>query len=210
MNKAFFTMTLFAMSLCTPIVSQESENSDLENIDSISSFFHQREIAELNKLDNYFTSSYLKDQSNIDYAYKELLQNIIKQINEDESYYTCNLTALVSLAKQDLKRKLNLMTFSKIFRPNLTRYYFDSDTLFVYFDEINVSGKYVDFLSYCAKKDTLLIGYVDTIKETGDFPMFLDCLEIYVDKFDFNNQVHRLIVLIHLMSQSSQWTYEDC
>mgnify|MGYP003563691182 CR=1 FL=1 len=209
-NKSSFLVIMISVINLTLGLSQESKFYDLRRIDSISSFFHQREIEELIALDNYFISTILKDTVNVDIAYKEYLQSLINKINEVETFNSCELTELVVLAKQDLKRKLGPLTYTRIFRPDLARYYLESDTLFVYYDEINTCGKYIDFLSYYAKTDTLFKGYVETIKLTGDFPMFLDCLEIYVEKLDFDNQIHRLIVLFHLMSRSSLWIYDDC
>jgi hypothetical protein len=208
-NKLILTIAISVISINLGL-SQDNKYYDLKSIDSISYFFHARELDDLYALDNYFIDFVIKEQNDIDKAYKDYLKQLIQQIEKSGEYYSCDNTMLVDLAKMDLKSKISLITYGKIFNPHLDRYYTDSDTISVYWDNINVKGKWMKFLSYYSKTDTIWKGYVEGIENSGTFPMFLDTLDSYVKMLDFNNQTHRLIVLIHLMGQSSMWTYEDC
>jgi hypothetical protein len=208
-EKLFLTLSISVIIL-TSGLSQDCKQKDLRNIDSISSFFHPHVLDDLYYLDNYFTDYFVKNQSNIDSAYKSYLVRLIKQINDVGTYYSCDLTMLTDLAKVDLKTKLSPITYSNIFRPHLDRYYIDSDTLFVYWDNINVQGQWIKFLNYYSKTDTILTSYVKGMESSGTFPMFLDTLDSYVRLLDFNCQTHRLIVIIHLMGRSSTSLYDEC
>lgn len=201
---------LLAILIDNSIVFSQVENSfDLTSIDSIYSFFKPRELKDLLTIENIFTSHVLNNKSDIDSAYKDYLEKLLAQI-DSHGYFSCEDTILVDFAKLDLKSKIELSTYHKIFMPNVSRSQTSTGFKTSYYDEINIQGDWVDLLTYYSKSDTIWKSYINGMLECGTFPYFRDTLEGYCKYLDFNNQMHRLIVLIHLINHSSEWNYEDC
>lgn len=80
----------------------------------------------------------------------------------------------------------------------------------VEFNDVNVSGKWIKFLKYYGTIDPTWKDYSDGMEDYGGHPMFMSTLTNYSTMLNFNNQMDRLVVLIHLLGQTSIWTYTEC
>ena len=200
----------FVILIDKPTVFSQIENSfELTNIDSIYNFFDLKEVDDLLTIEKCFTSHVIANSSDVDSAFKDYLKKLISEI-DSSGYYSCEISLLVDFVNLDLKSKIDLRTYHEIFTPNVLRRNTRQGLKDFYYDGINIQGDWVDLLKYYSRSDTIWKDYCIGMLESGTFPHFRDTLEGYCRYLDFDNQMHRLIVLIHFINHSSMWDYEEC
>jgi hypothetical protein len=186
--------------------SKITQSDDLANYNKDYQFFTKTEMDELLQLDSLFNSHLNPKGLDIDSIYNDFLFMMISEANE-KNMPSCEMTTLVSLSKLNCKDYLSKSTVDKIFtRSDGFR---GVDKVHFQYDEINPSGHWIKFLDSYATKDTILIGYINSSKEIGTFPPFF-VFEDYDQFLDFDNQIHRLIVIMHILNRISMWPYSDC
>lgn len=199
---------IFALLIisCGANSSKITQSHDLVDYNKNYQFFTKIEMDELLQLDSLFYSYLNPKGLDIDSIYNDFLYMLISEANE-YIMPSCEMTTLVNISKLHCKDYLSKSTFDKIFtqsegRRGIERIHFQ-------YDEINASGQWIKLLDSYATTDTTLTGYINSSKEMGTFPPFF-VFENYHQYLDFNNQIHRLFVIMHILNRISMWPYSDC
>jgi hypothetical protein len=191
---------------CGPNPTKNTQSQNLIDYNKDYQFFTKTEIDELLLLDSLFNSYLNPNGLDIDSTYNDFLFKLISEANKN-TIPSCEMTTLVNISKLNCKDYLSKSTFDKIFiqsdgHRGIERNHYQ-------YDEINANGQWIKLLDSYATEDTILIDYIDLSKETGTFPPFY-FFENYEQFLDLNNQIHRLIVIMHILNRISMWPYSDC
>jgi hypothetical protein len=181
-------------------------SQDLRDLDSIARFFNDNEIEKLIQLDDKFTNFVLQGDSDTIVGYNKFLHDLILDL-EKYGYYSNNVKSLVDFSDLKLEAELKgTSLYDKIFYDGDQQIGAGGNLVKSTFCAINFDGVWIEFIQYNQSIDKLDIwtDYVDFLESTGTFPNFLETLPFYIDLLDFNNQIHRLVVLIHFINHTSK------
>ena len=180
--------------------AKKTENFSLENI--LKDSFTQTEITELKEILSFFDNS-IRDQTKIsltDSAYRSYMNDLRhSDIIDFNNKFLRDSARIDSFINTFNKTEI----FNKIWKYDYFLDQFDCDTL-AYQLMPDLQGKYMILLNKAIDMDTVFIEYKNYLQQYGTFPaIIIFGFQNNYNRFDFNNELIRLIVAIHYISLKS-------
>lgn len=195
--KAGLFLLLFLIPLL-PVSAQE-----LRHDTTLTKYFDKHGIAELEKISAFFTEQLKKDcdSKTLSICYGKYVEKTSRKIHQGASPASED----DKLCKEKLFEQLDEKLFSEIWTYNPGRARIAKDSMVnVSFLGLNPQGQYVQALEELAQEGSILEGYLDIIKTSGDIsPNAVNGLIKYYDQFDVQNPVDRLILAIQYITVNS-------
>jgi hypothetical protein len=163
------------------------ENSDSQKFGN---FFNSEETKELNKILNYFdekaknkcTSGEIKD------CYAEFCKSILRDFKS--GHVTFDTIGISNVYSRTFSHNIWLINtgIKKDSLGNITK---------KLFCELNLKGKYIEFLQYNSEKNDIIKNYFEKIIQVGGIGPSTNTIMLNCEGFDFSDENVRLIFAIH-------------
>ncbi|MGE5355158.1 MAG: hypothetical protein ACM3PT_02885 [Deltaproteobacteria bacterium] len=158
-------------------------------------FFTSEETKELNKILNYFDEKVknISSSGEIKECYEEFCQSILQDFKS--GYITFDTIGLSNVYSQTFSKNIWLINTGTQ-RDSIGQL---TNKLFC---ELNLKGKYLEFLKYNSKKNDFIKNYFEKLIQVGGIGPSSNTLMLRCDEIDFSNENVRLIFAIHWITYS--------
>ena len=177
----------------------------LRECDSISKFFNEEEINFLEKLDKEFIFFVIQEKKDTNRAFDKYISTVLKEFSK-QGDYAKGTKGLVEFYKLNLLTELKESSaYEKIFWDSEVKFGIGDDQIISMCSGLQTNGGFVSFLEYYKSINELRFWseYINAIQEMGTYTHFIDTLGAYKEYLDFNNQVHRLVLMMHIINHTS-------
>lgn len=169
--------------------------------------YNKKELKLLGKLLFFFDKHIIAitGEKNVNNAYHSFFEEL-NFIESEEEFR--QKTKMKTAKHQALLEKINKnKMFNDIWIYEYGRDIYTRDTNVVYLN-LNMEGKYVEFLKNYGKSAETIKNYHFEIERTGGISPsnFYSFLQLH-DKFDFNKNYNRLILMVHFVAVTSERKY---
>ncbi len=194
----FFTATMLIITVFLGCSRTNVNEMKLQDNKILKNYFNDNEILELSDIVTFFDSKVQESYSKktLNDCYKSYFANF-------ETVFKEKGIQIDTVGYRELLNSLDTKVFDNIWgyaqghlRKSNTVSYEKQKHL-----ELNVNGKYFKFLSEYSKKNKDLSVYVSSIKTTSCIaPVSIADFLTNYKKFDFNNELNRLIFAVHFIT----------